>query len=61
MDRHREITKFHAFLRGAEQGRRRIVVSWRRSHKSPPALAEVLGLHYRREAKAILACGEADK
>jgi hypothetical protein len=39
MDRHREISKFHAFLRSAGRGRRRILVLWRPSHKSLPASA----------------------
>src|SRR4029077_16241477 len=38
MDRHREITKFHAFLRGGEEGRRRILVLGGLSHKRPSAL-----------------------
>jgi hypothetical protein len=52
MDRHREITKFHAFLRGGEEGRRRILVLWRLSHKSLSALAEGLGFHYRQETSS---------
>src|SRR4051794_40971950 len=51
MDRHREITKFHAFLRGGEKGRR-ILVLWRLPHKSLSALAEVPGFHYRQETSS---------
>jgi len=52
MDRHREITKFHAFLRGGMEGRRRILVLWSLSHKSLSVLAEVLGFHYRQETSS---------
>src|SRR3954447_12598454 len=52
MDRHREITKFHAFLRSGEEGRCRILVLWGLSHKSLSALAEVAGFHYRQETSS---------
>jgi hypothetical protein len=60
MDRHREITKFHAFLRGGEEGRRRILVLWGLSHKRCPRWRRFLASIIDKRPVAIFACGEIE-